>query len=46
MVIWVFILAFTLSFLNSSEMALGQVYWKAKKDGSISFSDNPTSSVL
>jgi len=46
MAIWVFLLAFTLSFLNSSEKAWGQVYWKAKKDGSISFSDNPTSSVL
>jgi len=46
MMIWVFMLAFILSFLNSSEEALGQVYWKAKKDGSISFSDNPTSSIL
>jgi len=46
MMIWILILSLTLTFLNCSEKALGQVYWKAKKDGSISFSDNPTSSVL
>ncbi len=46
MAIWVFLLVFALTFLNSSEKAFGQVYWKAKKDGSYSFSDNPTSSIL
>ena len=44
--IWVFLLVFGLTFLNSGEKAFGQVYWKAKKDGSYSLSDNPTSRIL
>jgi tetratricopeptide (TPR) repeat protein len=44
--IWFFLVAFILGFLIPGETALGQIYWKAKEDGSMSFSDNPTSSVL
>ncbi len=32
--------------LSPGEGAFGKVYWKVNKDGSYSFSDNPTSSVL
>jgi tetratricopeptide (TPR) repeat protein len=46
MATWVFLFVFILTFLNPSEKAFGQIYWKAKKDGSYSFSDNPTSSIL
>jgi len=32
MAIWVFLLVFGFTFLNSGEKAFGQIYWKAKKD--------------
>ena len=46
MVRWIFVLILSLAFLDSNEEACGQYYKSINKDGSISFSDNPTSSVL
>ena len=40
------LVAFILGFFIPGGTALGQIYWTEKKDGSVSFSDNPTSSVL
>lgn len=43
---WTFILIFPLVFLISHEEAYGQHHKSINKDGTISFSDNPTSSLL
>jgi len=44
--IWLFLVAFILGFYIPGGTVLGQIYWAEKKDGSVSFSDNPSSSVL
>lgn len=46
MVRWIFILISSLVFLISNEESRGQTYKSINKDGTISFSDNPTSSIL
>ncbi len=46
MVRWIFILISSLVFLISNEESRGQTYKSINKDGTISFSDNPTSRIL
>ena len=46
MAIWITILFFPLAFLNFKVEAYAQYYKTINKDGTISFSDNPTSSIL
>jgi len=43
---WFIILVFPLAFLNFQAEAFAQYYKTMNKDGTISFSDNPTSSIL
>ena len=45
MVTWTFVLIFPLVFLISHEEACGQYHNSINKDGTISFSDNPTFSL-
>ena len=46
MVRWAFVLIFPLVFLISHEETCGQYHKSINKDGTISFSDNPTFSLL